>query len=553
MGSILRSSQLLIRKYICRLSFLGLIGAGLFFSLSMAPSLIPRTAPLQGILTGFCAAVGFWLGLLIAWFWDFLELPSPSGGAGKLLRFFSSLSTIVFAGYWLWQGADWQSSLRQFLGLEPLQNIYTPIVILIALPVAFLLIETGHGFSWVTKFISRQLQRIVPRRVSLFFGILLTALFLGYLVSGTIGRLSLRALDEMFLALDQLIDDNLEQPTQELATGSPSSLISWEDLGRQGHRFVTSGPDQEAIEAFTGLTARQPLRVYVGLGAAATPDKRARLAVEEMKRVGAFERSVLVIATPTGTGWLDNAAVDPLEFLHHGDTAIVAQQYSYLTSYISLFLEPDFSKTSATALFNAVYQHWKDLPHDSRPSLYLHGLSLGAAGSEQSMNLLTVLGDLIQGAVWSGPPFSNPNWSTFTQGRNPDSSFWLPTNGDGSLVRFTNQHNALDLPGARWGPVRLVYLQYASDPITFFSPDLFYRKPDWLRGKRGPDVSPELRWLPIVTGLQVAFDMIGASSIGQGLGHLYAPDHYIDAWIAVTEPDGWSETQVNRLKKHFRN
>ena len=553
MASILRSSLLLVRRYLYGLSFPGLIGAGLFFSLSMAPSLIPRIAPVQGMLTGFSAAVGFWLGLLIAWIWNFLELPSPSGSAGKLLRFIASLLTTVFAGYGLWQGADWQSSLRQFLGLEPLQNIYTPIVVLVALPIAFLLIEIGRGFHRITKFISRQLERIVPRRISLFFSVLLAALFLSNLMSGTIGHLSLRALDEMFLALDQLIDDDLEQPTQKLATGSAASLIAWENLGRQGRQFVVSGPDREAIEAFTGSTARRPLRVYVGLGAADTPEDRARLAVEEMKRVGAFERSVLVIATPTGTGWVDEAAVDPLEFLHRGDTAIVAQQYSYLTSYVSLFLEPGYSKTSAMALFSAVYQHWKDLPDDSRPRLYLHGLSLGSAGSEQSMNLFMVLGDLIHGAVWSGPPFSNPNWSAFTRGRSPDSSFWLPTYGDGSLVRFTNQDNALDLSGAQWGPVRLVYLQYASDPITFFSPDLFYQEPDWLKGNRGPDVSPEFEWFPIVTGLQVAFDMIGASSLGHGLGHLYAPGHYIDAWIAVTEPDGWSETQIADLKKHFRN
>jgi uncharacterized membrane protein len=46
--------------------------------------------------------------------------------------------------------------------------------------------------------------------------------------------------------------------------------------------------------------------------------------------VGGFERSVLVVATPTGSGWLDNGAVDTLEYLHGGDTAIVATQYSYL-------------------------------------------------------------------------------------------------------------------------------------------------------------------------------------------------------------------------------
>ena len=101
--------------------------------------------------------------------------------------------------------------------------------------------------------------------------------------------------------------------------------------------------------------------------------------------------------------------------------------------------------------------------------------------------------------------------------------------------------------------MRLVYLQYASDPITFFSTDLFYQEPSWLSGKRGPDVSLDLEWIPIVTGLQVAVDMVGASAIGPGLGHLYAASHYIDAWIAVTEPDGWTEADVARLKTHFKD
>jgi uncharacterized membrane protein len=232
---------------------------------------------------------------------------------------------------------------------------------------------------------------------------------------------------------------------------------------------------------------------------------------------------------------------------------IVAQQYSYLTSYVSLFVEPDYSKDSAKALFDAVYGHWTHLPVDSRPRFYLQGLSLGSSGSEQSVSLYKVLGDLIHGAVWSGPPFTNPLWATFTQRRHSESPSWLPKFDDGSLVRFTNQENALDIPGAQWGPMRIVYLQYASDPITFFSTDLFFRKPSWLIGARGPDVSPDLEWVPIVTGLQVAFDMIGASALGPGLGHLYAASHYIDAWVAVTEPDGWTDTDIARLKTHFQD
>ena len=45
----------------------------------------------------------------------------------------------------------------------------------------------------------------------------------------------------------------------------------------------------------------EPLRVYVGLNSAETADQRAALALAELIRVGAFGRSVLVIATPTGT------------------------------------------------------------------------------------------------------------------------------------------------------------------------------------------------------------------------------------------------------------
>jgi len=542
-----------VRTYLFGLPLPGLIGAGLLFALSMAPSLIPRDAVIQGMLSGVIGAVGFWLGLTMVWLWIFFELPFLTGGLAKAVRLVVSALTILLIGYSLWHAAKWQDSLRDFLGLEPLENIYTPIVLLIAIPVALLLREIGRILAWMTKTISRLLDRIVPRRVSLFIGILLAAFLLTNLVLGTIGRLTLDSLDAMFLALDQLIDDDLVPPSEDFTTGSATSLISWKDLGRQGRGFVVSGPSREAIEDLTGSAAMRPVRVYVGLGAAETPEERAKLAVDEMKRVGAFDRSLLVVAIPTGTGWIDEAAVDTLEYLHRGDTAIVAQQYSYLTSYISLFVEPGYSKASAKALFNAVYGHWRRLPADTRPRLYLHGLSLGSSGSEQSMNLYLVLGDLIHGAVWSGPPFTNPSWAAFTQGRDPESPFWLPRFADGSLVRFTNQQNALDIPGAQWGPMRIVYLQYASDPITFFSTDLFFREPSWLIGTRGPDVSPDLEWIPIVTGLQVAFDMIGASALGPGLGHHYAASHYIDAWIAVTEADGWTDADVARLKNHFKD
>ncbi|MGL6252148.1 MAG: alpha/beta-hydrolase family protein [Billgrantia desiderata] len=37
-----------------------------------------------------------------------------------------------------------------------------------------------------------------------------------------------------------------------------------------------------------------------------------------------------------------------------------------------------------------------------------------------------------------------------------------------------------------------------------------------------------------------------------GYGHTIAAEHYFDAWVALTEPNGWSEAELERLREHFR-
>ncbi len=253
----------------------------------------------------------------------------------------------------------------------------------------------------------------------------------------------------------------------------------------------------------------------------------------------------------TAPSRLDPGAVDTLEYLHAGDTAIVSTQYSYLPSWITILVEPNRSREAAVVLFQEIYDYWKTLPHDNRPKLYLQGLSLGALGSEECADLFTLFEDPIHGALWSGPPFPSSKWSDVTNDRNPDSPAWLPKFRDGTMVRFTARENAIDEAGERWGPMRLIYLQHASDPMTFFAPELLYRKPAWLVGARGPDVSPYLDWYPIVTFLQIACDLPMATSVPAGYGHNIAPASYIDAWIAVTAPRDWSGGDTERLKQLF--
>ena len=299
-------------------------------------------------------------------------------------------------------------------------------------------------------------------------------------------------------------------------------------------------------------SAKKPIRIYAGLNSAESIDERARLVLAEMKRVGAFERSLLVVVTPTGTGWIDPAAADPFEALHSGDTAIVGMQYSYLMSPLALLVEPDQAPESAKALVNTVYEHWRQLPPEARPKLYLHGLSLGSYGSENALSPMTMIDDPINGALWSGPTFGNPHWSELTNNRNSDSPAWLPRIGDGRTARFTNQINALGIPGSSWSRTRLIFLQYPSDPITFFEVAAAFRPSEWMVGKRAPDVLPSFTWYPLITMLQLAIDMLVCTDVPKGFGHVIAAEHYIDAWVELTDPDAWRAEDSERLKQFFR-
>ncbi len=295
----------------------------------------------------------------------------------------------------------------------------------------------------------------------------------------------------------------------------------------------------------------RPLRVYAGYETGKTLEDRARIALAELNRVGGFERSILVIASATGTGWLDPSAVDTVEFLHAGDIATVTLQYSYLPSWLSLMVAPELSKEAASALFKAVYGYWTKLPKNRRPAIYLHGLSLGALGSESSNDLITMIADPVNGALWSGPPFLSADWQTLTRDRQPGSPQWRPVFRDSASIRFMTQDGFADLANAPWGPMRIVYLQHASDPMSFFSVDLAYRRPDWLGRDRGRDVSPYLRWFPLVTFFQLGFDLPMATSVSLGYGHNFAPASYIDGWLEVTQPQNWNTAYTARLKARF--
>lgn len=535
-----------------RTSGMGLVIGALFVAGSLTPSLIPRSPAVQGILAGFCFASGYGVTVLIEALWRYLHLPQLTTRQARVIVPALGAVALGVVTVFLVRSADWQNDIRAAMSLPSIDGIAPLVIVAWGTAVAAVLLVTFKLLVALGRYASRRIAQVLPERQARVLGIALTALLAYQVASGLLVRGVVRSADRSAQALDDLVPADQVAPRQPWQTGSPASFVQWQDLGREGRTFVSRTPSPQAISDVTGQPARQPLRVYVGLNAAETLAERADLAVRELERAGGFDRSTLVVAMPTGTGWMDPAAMEPLEHLHHGDVATVALQYSYLQSWISLLVQPERAAEAGRALFAAVHRRWQQLPEATRPRLYLYGLSLGAHSSQQSLLLHEMLDQPIDGALWVGSPFVSPLWQTLTAERDPGSPAWLPRLTTGEVVRFTDGRQGLQ-EGAPWGDVRIVFLQYGSDPIVFFRTDSAIRQPDWMKPPRAPEVSDDLRWYPIITELQLAFDMAIALDVPMGHGHRYAYVDHIGPWLAVTDPPGWSPVRLDSLRAHFRD
>ena len=536
------------RVFVRRWSGPGLAVAGLFFALSLFPSLLPRPGWVQGVVSGVTLMVGYGLGAGGAALWRYLGIPNPSGRLGTAVKWVVGGLVVVAVGSSVWQHVGWQNNGRDLLGMEPTTASLWPTVAVVTILVAGLLLVVSRSLRLLFHSVIGRLALRLPPRLASVLGVTALAIVIWLLVSGLLVNGAFALARQGFAPRDSATSASVVQPTSPKRSGSPASEVSWDSLGRQGRSFVATGPTVAELTAATGPGALEPIRVYAGLKSADTIQGRADLVLRELRRTGAFQRTVLVIATTTGTGFLDPAAVDPLEYLHRGSTAIAGVQYSYLPSWISLLADQEAVQETSLTVFRTVHAYWTTLDPTTRPKLYLYGLSLGSYGVESFLTSVDLVNAPIGGAFLSGPPFVNPLHAELETTRDPDSPPWRPIVGAGGTVRFTAQQPVLeDLPG-RWGPTRIAYLQHGSDPIVFFNGNLTFHSPDWLQdGQRAPDVSDRFTWAPLVTMWQVALDLPSAGSVPWGYGHLYPASENVYAWAAVTRPSGWDAAQLNTL------
>lgn len=535
------------RRYLSRFSAAGLTGALVFYCLSLTPSLLPRVWYLQAVMSGITVAIGYAIGTFVGWLLRSLVPQRPSRALRLAGRWSLAAAAAVLIPLFGFLGAQWQHQIRELVDASQPSEARYILVILVSILIAAALIAVVRGIRSLVRVVARPLRRVIPHQAATALAVLIVFLVLGFLAAGVLPRAAIGGANSVFADIDNGTAAGIAEPVTALRSGSPASLVPWTTLGRQGRTFVGTGPTEAEISKFSGTAGMEPVRVYVGLKSAPSIAAESALAVRELERADAFRRKLIVVATTTGTGWLNPAMIDPLEYMYDGDTAVVAIQYSYLPSWISFLVDKAPAQEAGRDLFDAVYDKWQQLPAGQRPELVVFGESLGSFGGEPAFSGTQDIRDRTSGVLWVGPTNSNTLWSRFTSQRDRGSPQWRPVYQRGRTVRFASAPAQLDPASSGWERPRVVYLQNTSDPIVWWSWQLAFHQPDWLRGTHPPDVSSAMQWYPLVTFWQVSADLALATAVPPGHGHTYGMLQAAAAWASIIAPPGWTAQRTAEL------
>ena len=341
-----------------------------------------------------------------------------------------------------------------------------------------------------------------------------------------------------------------EPPASPLVSTGPGSLVDPRGVGREGARYVGTASTGDDVRFVTGAEPiAEPIRVFVGLDAGASVQQRVDLAMAELRRTGAFDRSHLVIQAPAGTGYANATPVDVVELLSRGDCASVAVGYGLLPSFLSLN-RVDLARRTQQALIEAIAAECDRRSERSgrsgRPRLLLYGESLGAKVQQAALG--AGVADLDRLGI--------------------DAALWVGTPGG---VDYDDVHRAFDSVAVtldrpeqmdqvlRERPTpRVWFLEHDGDPVVRFRADLAHTRPRWLAPAQGRGVPPDMQWRIGVTWAQVLVDTLYATDMSPGDFRSQGHDYRADLGAVVTEAfgltpvdvqDDWVERREIRLRE----
>lgn len=286
----------------------------------------------------------------------------------------------------------------------------------------------------------------------------------------------------------------------------------------EGLRFLAGALPSAQISQVTGRDALDPIRVYAGLAHGANADERVGYAMRELERLGAFERSNILVVCPTGRGYVHPIPAETAELITGGDIAIVTVQYhddQTLRAIKKLDMAADAHRQMVeTTLLRALQDRVDASP--ARPRVHVYGESLGAWASQVGLMAAedSVLLNLSSG-LWSGTPYASA--------ASPSLSRRLSAL-TGSMAEVAH---ADELPAH----THFAKLTNADDPIAYFSGmSVIYKPAAWTRHLNK-------RWLPGVTFAKAILEVEAATRPKPGVRE--AAGHDYRATVARTMAKLW--------------
>ncbi|WP_288337510.1 alpha/beta-hydrolase family protein [uncultured Gordonia sp.] len=222
---------------------------------------------------------------------------------------------------------------------------------------------------------------------------------------------------------------------------------------------------------------------------AADIDRTATVLTDTWVREGGLRRGAVVIAVPTGSGWVDPQATTAMRARLHDDVEFLSLPYASASSWRVFVSDRGSAATATVALLRHVLDARDSLPPGvARPRVYLYGQSLGALGADRAREWAnTRHPGAVAGTVLAGVPADTVD----------------PRGGGSSRIVFAN----------------------SSDPVTRWSTAAVWRPPT--RPAQTRIVGARMHtppWLPVVSFVQTSVDLLGALDGPAGTGHRYGPE-----------------------------
>lgn len=525
------------------ISLIGVVGALVMYGVSVSPSLLARSWQWHAVASGVLSAVGYIVGLTIQRFYA-LVVPRLGVQITAPQSVSIAFRAVLLLGFFLWFLRWLLQSYRERKRANHLVGMRGETLgeYLLGTFCAFILMLVLLGIAWGLQWIGRAIVIVLSQWMHMVFALALSLLILVVIVYALTSQVLLKLGINFFTRHARKMNNRtakgIVQPQVPERSGSPQSRSSWRAVGGQGRVFLGRGPSRSDIEAVTGCAAMEPIRVYAGMPEEGKSlQSAADLVVEELHRTGAFDRAVILIATSTGSGWVDEWQVQPLEYLTRGNCATASMQYSFVPSSINFLTDLDVSEEAAVILFETIRRAVDEIPEDRRPALFVCGESLGAYASQHVFSGIVDVLSRTDGALWVGTPAFTPMHAELTAIRHRGSPEVAPVVANGRHVRFVNVPENLwsDVYGRElgdWNYPRVVYAQHPSDPVVWWNSELVWHKPDWISEKVDGDVSPHMQYTRGATYIQVLVDMPVAGTAPGGHGHTYH-EELIPLWEAI--------------------